>query len=204
MDENDDFEDEVEELIEATESAVCQDELKRRSKELFRLWAKRLLISSYAHYLAAERCEIREKWLLIINISTAILVLFFNANRAVLETLSQVIGMDETAIGLVVSLLSVLVVLSSAAQYILQYGTSAALHKLAGSEFSNLRRKIECYWTKGNLHPEAIHNLNRAYNMVNKTTPLVPPGIWPRAVVAKEKEVAEVEEAFFNGKDANR
>lgn len=85
---------------------------------------------------------------------------------------------------------ALLVVLSSAYQYISQFSNKAARHKQSAVEFANLRRKIERYSVQTTIHPEAVHALNRTYNSVAKHHPLVPDKIWDNS---KKKASDELE-----------
>ncbi len=190
---------------------MSEDQYVDVVRRLFCLWNSRLLISAYAHYLEANRCEKWEKRLSIFNISAAILVLFLSSNDALrsaamsyIQNPSEQLQLADStkAVSLkidavMVSILSFFVVLSSAAQYILQYAYHSGVHKNAGNEFSNLRRKVERYWSRGNFHPEAIHSLNRSYNMLSKAPPLVTPKLWKNAKDVKKDEIAELERNFF-------
>ncbi|WP_152612899.1 SLATT domain-containing protein [Tateyamaria sp. ANG-S1] len=169
------------------------------TRELFCMWNERLLIAAAAHYSAANYCEASEKTLSIFNISFAISVLFFSSNGAYVGSFMSLFGLSSDYSPLLVSTLSLLVVLSSAAQYILQFGNRAALHKQAGNEFSNLRRKIERYWSKNNIHPEAVHSLNRTYNMITKSPPLVGSWTWKKAKRDKIAEADLIKESFYCG-----
>ncbi len=159
----------------------------RKVTKVFRMWNKRLLRSAAAHYMAAELYEARETFLSVTNIIFAITVLFLSASQ-------HLLGMDFTT---VVPVFSLIVVLLSAYQYIQQYASKASIHKQAGNEFSNLRRKMERYWTKDKLHPEAIHSLNRSYNFIAKSPPLVPKKIWEKSLQYKLNEIEGINRFLF-------
>ncbi|MEM9432938.1 MAG: SLATT domain-containing protein [Pseudomonadota bacterium] len=174
---------------------------RERVRKLFCMWNHRMMVASYGHYLAASSCERRERLLSIANIAAAILVLFLSANTNLTGLVSKALGWPVGSAAIAVSTVSLVVVMSSAAQYILQFGSRAALHKNAGNEFSNLRRKIERYWSRNNLHPEAIHALNRSYNMISKAPPLVPPKLWLWAQQEKRDEILRIETTYFVSPD---
>ncbi|MEM6406773.1 MAG: hypothetical protein AAF700_00005 [Pseudomonadota bacterium] len=173
------------------------EEYRNRISTLFCLWNKRQLVAAYGHYLAAARCTWLERFFSIVNICAAIFVLFLSANTKLSQLIFEFFEWPVENAAIAVSIGSVLVVLSSATQYILQFGARGALHKQAGNEFSNLRRKIERYWTRGNIHPEAIHSLARSYNMISRSSPLVRPPLWNRGEVAKEVEADEINRLLF-------
>jgi hypothetical protein len=108
---------------------------------------------------------------------------------------------DHNIYQILVPLLSLLVVLSSAIQYIMQYSRRAYEHKQAGNEFSNLRRKIERYWSKGSIHIEAIHSLNRSYNSAVRNPPLVPKSIWAASLKIKMDEIEKINRFYYNFDD---
>lgn len=179
---------------------------KRAITKMFRMWSKRLLRSAAAHYMAAERFEARDTLLTRINMVSAIAVLFFSTNQKIAAYLIEFFlwifqfeGVEYTGkISLLVPLFSLFVVLSSAWQYIAQYSKKAMEHKQAANEFSNLRRKIERYWTKDKIHLEAIHSLNRSYNATVKNPPIVPRGIWKKALKSKKEEIDQINRFFYN------
>ncbi len=183
--------------IEEEYEQLSAEEYRERVRKLFCMWNARQLVASYGHYLAASQCDGRERRLSIVNISAAILVLFLAANTKLLDLIASAFSFPEANAPVIVSVFSVFVVLSSASQYILQYASRSALHKQAGNEFSNLRRKIERYWSRGNIHPEAVHSLNRSYNMISKAPPLVPPKLWDQAKRDKRPEIDEINKFFF-------
>lgn len=165
-----------------------------RVLQVFRMWNKRLLRSAAAHYMAAERHEFREMLLSLFNIIAAITVLFFSAAKDILEKLSNILGIDLDPI---VPVLSLVVVSLSATQYIQQNAAKAAMHKAAGNEFSNLRRKLERYWTKESVHSEALHAFNRTYNQIVKSTPLVPKALWVKSLKIKQTECENINSYYF-------
>lgn len=170
---------------------VIPDAIQRNERvcRVFRMWNKRLLRTSAAHYMTAERYARRETYLSIANIGFAITVLFLTSSKVIY-------GVDFSK---AVPIFSLLVVISSAIQYILQYSHRSGVHKQAGNEFSNLRRKLERYWTKEQVHPEAIHALNRTYNQIAKIPPLVPKDIWDTSLRIKQSEIDGINQYLFLG-----
>lgn len=167
---------------------INSDETRKdRVAKVFRMWNKRLLRSAAAHYMAAELYETRETKLSVANIILAITVLFLSASKVIFD-------FDFTSS---VPVFSLFVVLLSAYQYLRQYSSKASTHKQAGNEFANLRRKLERYWTKNELHPEAIHSINRAYNYIAKTPPLVPKKIWDDSLKIKLDEIEGINKYLF-------
>ena len=178
----------------------------RRTEQLFQMWNERLLRGSTAHFMASLRYEKLERILSIVNISLAITVLFMSSSQKFisnsnitlsdLEVGSQVLSY-ERIISEGLPFVSLGVVLLSAFQYISQFADRSSSHKQAAVEYANLRRKLERYWSKPDLNPEAIHSLARSYNQVAKFPPIIPKGIWKRALAMKKNEIATMNAKYF-------
>jgi hypothetical protein len=143
-------------------------------KQLLTAWKDRAFYAATAHYRASEKYEFRNKLLTLINIISAITVLFA-ANNKLLAT-------NSSFAQLVLAVASLFTVLSTAVQYLLRYEERAMQHKLAANEFSNLKRKIERYLSINDISNSLIHNLNRDYNFISKHYPLVSQYMWKRAL----------------------
>lgn len=175
---------------------------------VFQMWNERLLRGSTAHFLSSLHYSKYENWLSIANISLAITVLFFSASQKFVSADSAAAGAaleaDQNTLfsaeimAIALPYLSLGVVLLSAFQYISQFASKSSQHRQAAVEYANLRRKLERYWTKEKLHPEAIHSLARTYNQVAKYPPLISGRIWKKAEKIKAKEIAEINERYFS------
>lgn len=180
----------------------------KKTEQLFKMWNDRLLRGSTAHFLTSQKYSTWENWLSVGNITLAISVLFLSASQKfVTEVKADGEGMDLANVGKgwfsaqmmseLLPYLSLLVVLTSAFQYISQYASKSSRHKQAAVEYANLRRKLERYWTKESLHPEAIHSLSRSYNLVAKFPPMVPDRIWQKAEKMKKGDIERMNDQFF-------
>lgn len=195
---------------------------RETAQKLFAMWHARLLRSASAHYTFAERCEFRERILTTLNLVAAILVLFLATSPVLPALIDGIPGqVDASGINIkndfapdtqsarriaivpfIVPILSLAVVLFTALQYMLQNSQRAFAHKTAGNEFSNLRRKLERYWGKPDIHVEAIHNINRAHNAITKSAPIVPKKHWQISIEKTAKEIEFVSEHYFGHKIA--
>lgn len=144
-------------------------------KHLLLAWKDRAFYAATAHYLASERYELRNKILTLVNMSSAITVLFV-ANHRLFASYNSLI--EE----IILATASLLTVLLSASQYLLKYDERANQHKLAANDFSTLKRKIERYLTIDDLSNSLLHNLNRHYDFIGRTYPLVSHYMWRKAL----------------------
>ncbi len=175
-----------------TESVLItpDSEAKAKIELLFSYWNERLLRGSTAHFLEAMKYEYWEYVISVINIVFAISVLFLSAMGGNLKF--------PVFTDFVLPIASLFVVLISAFQYISQFGQKASQHKLAAVEYANLRRKLERYWTKKELHPEAIHSLTRSYNGIAKYPPLISEKQWNKVADMKKDRIKQINAQFFH------
>jgi len=187
---------------------------RRIVAELFSMWNARLLRSSAAHYMTAASYERLDSIFTLFNIIASICVLFFASSAWIIDGIVSYIQDKDKVQDIwtagrkfseyAVPLCSLGAVISAAVQYVLQLSRKATEHKMAGNEFSNLRRKIERYWAKGHVHLEAIHALNRSYNAIVKNPPLVPKRFWISSYHMKLEEIQAVNQAYFGVETAFR
>jgi hypothetical protein len=124
------------------------------------------------------------------HIIFAIAVLFF-ANSRLLDTFI----LDAHA-GFIISIAGLGTMLTAALQYINRYEERAAQHKLAGSEYSILKRQIERCLANGISSDELEERLKLDYDLLAKHCPLVEHKFWKGVVKAVEPHKKR-EEAFF-------
>ena len=103
----------------------------------------------------------------------AIAVLFF-ANSTLLEA----DYFHALSAKLIIGIAGLGTVLTAALQYINRFEERAAQHKLAGSEFSNLKRRIERYLAIEAVDDQIIHTISRETNYLAKNCPLVERTFW--------------------------
>src|SRR5271167_1710707 len=118
--------------------------------EWLRLCHERLWINLLAHYRLSEKYERRGRFYTKLNILFAISVLFFS-NSKILDSLT-----GGNHYGVVISVAGLGTVLTAALQYINRYEERAALHKLAGSEYSILRREGEILLSEPSVSDDAV------------------------------------------------
>jgi hypothetical protein len=146
-------------------------------KRLLAEWQVRAYNAATAHYRASETYEFRNKALTIVNIISAITVLFAVNNKLIASN-------SNFTEEIILAVASLFTVLSTAVQFLLRYEERSIQHKLAANEFSNLKRKIERYVSMNEISNMLIHNLNRDYNFISKHYPLVSQSIVKRTSVA--------------------
>ena len=163
-----------------------------RAGKLLNLWKCRSHKAAKAHYLQALINKRRNLYITTINAMLSILVLFF-ANATWIDDflgekfkiISDLAYVDSeipiTLYTMMASLLAVSLVITTIMQYILRWGESAADHRAAGGEFANLQRKIERYTISRTYNMSMIHNINRDYNHISKSYPLVNTNRWTKA-----------------------
>jgi hypothetical protein len=69
-------------------------------------------------------------------------------------------------------------VLTSVLHYVFRWEERARDHKAAGTEFANLQRKIERYSIGRFFKMSMLHNINREYNYISRSYPLVHRKVW--------------------------
>jgi hypothetical protein len=158
--------------------------------QLLRIWHSRLILTSTAHYRVSETYERQGRIYTKLNIIFAIAVLFF-ANSRLLDTFI----LDAHA-GFIISIAGLGTMLTAALQYINRYEERAAQHKLAGSEYSILKRQIERCLANGISSDELEERLKLDYDLLAKHCPLVEHKFWKGVVKAVEPHKKR-EEAFF-------
>lgn len=156
---------------------------KKARVALFMAWKLRLFYTASAHYRAAERYESSGRKLTVVNMLAAIAVLFLSNNHGLLDGMLGGLGSP----GKLVAIAGLITVLTSAFQYVMRFEERSSSHRAAGGEFSNIRRKIERYLTVDQIDNDLIHTINRDYNFVTKSAPIVSQGIWRKAQGNKDE-----------------
>jgi len=166
-----------------------------RSSMLVELWMVRCHKAARAHYMQATQHRDRNTWLTLVNAIAAIAVLFaanssWFKNMLTINVLNSdgVLSRTEVLFDALTSLLALMVVLTTILQFIKRWGERSEQHRFAGAEFSNLQKKCERYSLVENLNMAMVHNLNRDYNHVTKSYPLVSKEIWALAGKSDQKK----------------
>lgn len=160
-----------------------------QAKRLLLLWRCRSLRAVKAHYDASLGLRVWDGVLTGINALLSIMILFIaNAEwvRVFLDGLNlhwfeylETVSLRLSDV--TISAVAALLVITTILQYILRWGEKSYDHKAAGGEFANLQRKIERYMLAKSVNMAMVHNINRNYNHISKSYPLVSTGRWMRA-----------------------
>lgn len=149
------------------------------ASKLLRLWHERCLKSAKAHYLASENNYVKSHRLTISNASLSISVIgFMNAGWFKDYILTDGENGSLPVFTITASILGLALVLTTILQYLFRYEDRGRHHKSAGSEFSNLQRKIERHLAGSKFRMWILHSINREYNFITKHYPLVPKDVW--------------------------
>jgi hypothetical protein len=159
--------------------------------QLLRIWHSRLILTSTAHYRVSETYERRGRAYTQLNVIFATAVLFFS-NSHLLEAFVSV-----PYVGFFLSIAGLGTVLTATLQYINRYEERAAQHKLAGSEYSILKRNIERRLAAGAADEVVEERLQLDYDLLAKHCPLVEHKFW-KGVVEAVQPHKKREEAFFS------
>lgn len=143
---------------------------------LLQLWHERSLKNARAHYKASSTLFRRHGGLTVVNTVASLAVLFFVNSSVMRQEVFS--GLTEGLYLAAGAISGFILVLFSILQYVFRWDDRARDHKSAGTEFANLQRKIERY-TAGKFFKMALlHNINREYNYISRSYPLVPRPIW--------------------------
>jgi len=148
---------------------------------LLNTWHTRATRASLAHYFQAESCARVHFWLSIFNLLAAISVLYLA---------------NSTTTSGYVSIAGLLVVLSTAAHYVLKFDEKAHDHKSAGNEFTWIKRKIEVKLTKGEVSESDLQDIKRDYDHTSRNHSMVMRSTWKK--ISRRVDEANAEnESFF-------
>lgn len=165
---------------------------EKKCEKLLNLWHKRSHKSAKVHYAASI---IKFRWnrvLTIINAFASIFVLFFTNAIWIKNAISENGGENYYIIAS--SITGVILVSTTILQYLLNFEDSANGHKMAAAEFSNLHRKIERYLVIKKFTMGMLHNINREYNYITKSYPIVSERLWNSANFGElQKQIRDAE-----------
>jgi len=148
-----------------------------KSRMILRLWKDRCHKGARAHYMTSEKMLWRSSILTTINAVASISVVVLVNAGWIQEYFFRSLE-DKPIFAMIAGLSGLLMVLATVLQYIYHWGDRSNAHKAAGSEFSNLQRKIERYLVADSIKMATIHNINRDYSYITKIYPLVPSRVW--------------------------
>lgn len=163
-------------------------------RELLLAWHERATRANLAHYFQAEECAKINNILTIFNLLAAISVLYLVNNRHLNET--------ATTESVFLSLASLAVVLSTALHYVLKLEERSQDHKLAGYEFTAIKRRIEKLLVRGNLTDDDITSIETEHNHTTKNHGLVRQAQWIK-IKKRLSEATEENRKFFENLRGN-
>lgn len=184
------------------------EQQRERVKRLFQEWNKRLHHGATVHFATATKLKQKDRFWSISNLIFAIFVLFLSGTSGAEEIFissSSREGFVYDALSLVaefsvvlVPVFSLLVVLTAAFQYVSQFGSRAAQHNGTAVEYANLRRKMERFWTKHQIHEEAVHSISRSYNTIARFAPIAPESLWQNLKPDTDRVSGDVSARLFD------
>lgn len=142
------------------------------------VYFQRALYYSRAQYRSAQIVEDTNTRLTVFLISSSILTVLLNS-ASWSHTTNELLTAARDLFGVVTVALA-------AIQYALNFSEKAAYHKLAGTEYSNVRRDIEIMMNRlksGNSVTEREwQRLGDQYGLITKLAPMVNQKVWKKLV----------------------
>ncbi|WP_299632354.1 hypothetical protein [uncultured Roseobacter sp.] len=159
-------------------------------------WRRRAIRASNGHYRASNSCRQWSNFMTCFNIISAIAVLFFSNNRFFGNG-----GQADETIGLLgnsdlyTAIAGLLVVLTTALQYVLKLETKTKDAKSAGNDFTNIKREIELLLSESSISLEKARSIQISHTHASRNHELVPRRIWQAA--SEQTATAFLEDAAF-------
>jgi len=153
------------------------------------LWYLRCLRSTDAHYKTAMVHKEFDRWLTITNVISSIGVLCASLGKTLFES---VVNGHDLAVTIFLAVASVVVVISSILQYVLNGGALSTSHHEAGIRYSALKRKIEVMLTRDCTDDDAIEVMNHL-NDAAEASVLVPRKTWRKDDEKRKAVIREIE-----------
>lgn len=176
--------------------AINEEEAKR---ELLLGWQNRAIRASLAHYFQAQEYRTWHTVLTAFNILSSISVLFLVNNRIFTEGTQGPFEVWLSVAGLAV-------VLSTTLQYVFRFDEKIFDHKVAGNEFTSIKRKVEILLARSEINEKDLQEIESLHNHTSKNHLLVRKAIWGE-ISAREKEALEENISFLESvgrKNANK
>ena len=143
-------------------------------------WRRRAIRASAGHYQASNHCRLWSNLLTCFNIGSAIAVLFFSNNKFFENGTLPVEG-PPSLLGnsdLYTAIASLLVVLTTALQYVLKLEMKSKDSKSAGNDFTNIKREIELLLSDSEVALEKAISIQISHTHASRNHELVPKKIW--------------------------
>ena len=158
-----------------TENLEDKDAGLRAQVTLLLTWRQRAIRATVGHYYASSFYRVFSTFFTCFNLLAAIAVLFLTNNRVILEHLKvdYSLALDWWIAGS-----SLIVVLTTALQYVLQLDQRSKDHKSAGNEFTHIKRTIETHLIAERISEYGLREISLLHNHASKNYPLVPNLLW--------------------------
>ena len=171
---------------------IIPDKLEARVLLLLN-WRRRAIRASNGHYRSSNNCRHWSNLLTCFNIGSAIAVLFFSNNKffgnegSALDHPLNFLGSSD----LYTSIASLMVVLTTALQYVLKLEIKTKDAKSAGNDFTNIKREIELLLSDGEVPMTKAQSIQISHTHASRNHELVPRKIWLAASQQTEKAFLE-------------
>jgi hypothetical protein len=156
-------------------------------------WRRRAIRASNGHYRSSNSCRHWSNLLTCFNIGSAIAVLFFSNNKFfgnggnVPDQPLNFLGNSD----LYTAIASLLVVLTTALQYVLKLEIKSKDAKSAGNDFTNIKREIELLLSDETISFEKAQSIQISHTHASRNHELVPSKIWLASTEQTEKAFLE-------------
>lgn len=160
-------------------------------------WRRRAIRASNGHYRSSNNCRYWSNLLTCFNIGSAIAVLFFSNNKFFANggtTSDQTLNFLGNS-DLYTAIASLLVVLTTALQYVLKLEIKTKDAKSAGNDFTNIKREIELLLSDLEVPMTNALSIQIAHTHASKNHELVPRKTWVSA--SKQTQEAFKEDKAF-------
>lgn len=161
------------------------------AKCLLCLWRLRALKAARAHYKQSLHLKTWDFAVIAVNAIFSILILFITNSQWVGDGLSRIdipyikTGLDGAEVGL--SMIALCLVMMTILQYIVGWGAKSEHHRAVGGQFADLQRRAERYLIAEITNMAMIHNVNRIYSQISRSSSLIPKKNWHSAGEDSEK-----------------
>ena len=165
---------------------INNEEAKR---ELLLNWQNRAIRASLAHYFQAQEYRTWHSLLTAFNLLSSISVLFLVNNKVFINE-------PLTPGDIWLSVAGLAVVLSTTLQYVFKLDEKIFNHKVAGNEFTAIKRKIEIMLTNKDINDNDLKRIETDHNHTSKNHHLVRKSIWGK-ISDREAEALEESSKFL-------
>lgn len=155
------------------------------------IWRLRALRASVAHYRSARNAFRADRLFTLSNVAVSIIVLCLSIVNSFLE---------NDIISICIGLASVVIVISSILQFILDHRTLGYNHARAATGYGAANRRIEQV-SGGNVDEGLLVEIRAELDNLGETAPIIPKKIWDEdsktensaKIKTKEQELSQLE-----------